>query len=413
MRVYAWVNIPHGAWLRDHPDWVAVLSSGEPADAHAPGHYFYRVASPARVVREEECVSLLRELFAEVASLGFDGVDVNDNFQFPDWYVEEEDLTLYSSYDEFTVSAFEEDAGVDVPGSSPREWAEAIESDPGLWGAWVRWRAEQVTRLIEIVVEAVREVDPDLEVRPHLLIWDPLETYGLDYRAIARLTGALYVMVSSPHPEDYVRAVSAARRAGASKVVASVYLSEAGPGELARVVRRPGADELFVYDFELIEEEGLWDEIGQLVDAFLESREMGWIWSASIASVYFYPEEDLSELEEAVSEVLDQGASVVKLDVGLSNYEVLYGPLLDSALEAVSRASELARSRGARVVVYLPALEVISPPGSSFYRDHPEWVQRSLDCRPLVASGGELGVPWLEEGEEDAWASPLSPHADL
>ena len=430
IRVYAWVNLPHEVWLERHPEWIAVLSDGRPADYYS-GDYFHRIVSPARVVRERECVETLRALFREVASMGFDGIDVNDNFQFSDQYFEEEDVTLLTSYDEFTVGAFEEDTGIFVPGSSPSEWADYIESNEDVWKAWVRWRAEQVTKLLEIIVSAVREVDPDLPVRPHLLIWDPLETYGLDFPALARLTDTLYVMVP---PEEsrlkHLEAVRMAGLAGARVVIASTYLdwlSETDDpireaARRARWLASAGADGIFVFRYGLAEEESLWDLVKAVFEEFRHvwERRAGaypeWLWGARAASVYLEPGGQTGEdVDSLVRTLASQGVTLVELDVGLSSYETMYDESeFERALKLVKAFTSSAHARGLRVVVYLPALEIVSDlRGRVFSRERSAWLQRSLDGRPLAVSGAELEVPWLDPTSEDAWVSPLSPHRQV
>ncbi len=426
LRVYAWVNIPHEVWLREHRDWIAVLSDGRPADFYE-GDYFHRIVSPARLVREPECVSTLRALFREIASLGFDGVDVNDNFQFSDQYLESQDVTLTTSYDEFTVRAFENDTGVRVPGSGPREWAEFLESDEDARETWVRWRAAQVTRLIEIIADAVHEVDPDLPVRPHLLIWDPLAAYGLDYAALAEATGSgtLYVMVPSGESRPWhLRAVAQARRACA-RVVASTYLQGvSGLEDPVREARRRGmwlaeggADGVYVHWFGEAEELDLWDAVRAVFEGFREVKSgrerLSWLYGVRAASLWMGPDEAGSDVASAVGGLAAQGVSLIELDVGLSSYRLLYDEEgFREALRVVGEVTREAHRRGLRVAVYLPALEVVSDPasGGTFGSDHRGWVQRALDGTPLLASGRELGVVWVGPSEEDAWVSPASPH---
>ncbi len=426
MRIYAWVNLPHGVWLSEHPDWIAVYSDGRPADYYSDD-YFHSIVSPARVVREGECVRALRGIARELAEMGFDGIDLNDNFQFSDYYDEGEDRTLYTSYDEFTVSAFESDTGVEVPGSGPREWAEAIESDPDLWERWVDWRAEQVTELVRLVAEAGREVNPGLEVRPHLLIWWPLETYGEDYHALADVAGTLYVMVSSHWDwRVHKRAVMAAIRAGAERVVASTYLFGANesddPGlfvrRRARWLASAGADGLYIFNYELMEEMGLWDEVRSALAEFERAWRLrryggypGWLTGATVVSVYAEPGEEWAGVASRIGEALEEGASVIELDVGIGSARRMYDEReFEETLGFVRNVTSLVHSLGGRVVVYVPALEVDWGPGEPPPAEARGWFQVSLDGRPLVVSGENIDVPWLSPEETVAEMSPFSPH---
>ncbi len=408
MRVYAWINLPHGVWLRDHPDWIAVLSDGRPID-HFSKDYFHKIVPPSRVVRERECVDLLRGLIREIASLGVDGIDINDNFQFSDVYLEDEDRTLLTSYDGFTVRSFERDTGIQVPGDSPREWAIFIEGNEEVWRRWVEWRAEQVTELVRLVTDAAREARPGLEVRPHLLIWDPLETYGIDFPAIAGITGSLYVMI--PPGESrmrHYRSIWMARRV-ADRVVASTYLGDLQEPREVEVRRRAlwiasaGADGIY------INWEGVGEERYRLIKAAFDEfvrvktyRPPDWLRGVRVVSVYAETPGELN-----LAKIREQGASLVELDVGLSSCDRLYGDRFGEAMEVVRVASRDAHSMGMRLVVYIPALEVVCDRPL-----HEEWTQESLDGRKLVVGGDEIDVPWIEPGQVDMWMSPLSPHRE-
>ncbi len=407
MMVYGWVNIPHEVWLREHPEWIAVLSNGRSSDFYS-SDYFHRIVPPSRIVRERECIDLLRGVAREVAALGVDGIDINDNFQFSDVYLEREDRSLLTSYDEFTVRAFERDTGVTVKGDSPEEWASFIEGNDQIRGKWVEWRAKQVTELIRIITSAARQVRPSIEVRPHLLIWDPLETYGIDFSGIAAVTGTLYVMIPSSESRlRHFKTVWKARQV-ASKVVASTYLSdlpvlsEEEARKRAFWIASAGADGIYIF----------WEGVGEeryglmraIFDEFRRVKDYqapNWLKGARVVSVYTEsPDVDISILR-------DQGVSLVELDVGLSSCDMLYRDF-SKALETVKVITREAHSLGMRVVVYVPALEVVCDEPI-----HKEWAQVSLDGRRLVITGEELDVPWVEGGEFDLWMSPLSPHREI
>ncbi len=409
MKVYGWINIPHEIWLRDHPNWIAVLSNGRPSDFYGRD-YFHRIVPPSRIIRERECTGLLKSIAKEISSLGLDGIDINDNFQFSDTYLPSKDEVLLTSYDKFTVKAFERDTGVRVEGSSPVEWASYIRDHEGIWNKWISWRAEQVTELIRIITAAAREVKPNIEIRPHLLIWDPLEAYGLDFAEISSVTGTLYVMIpSSESRMRHYRAVWSAKQV-APRVIASTYLPDLPKMTAEEAKRRAlwiasaGADGIYVYW------EGTGKERYTLMKAiFDEFREVkmyrtpNWLRGARIVSVYADSPDQLN-----LDRFRDQGVSLIELDVGLSSCERLYGAGISDALRVVRTAVQRAHSLGMRVVVYVPALEVIC-----HRRMHLNWTQESLDGRKLVIRGSELNVPWLSEDEIDLWMSPFSPHRKI
>ncbi len=409
LRVYGWMNIPHEIWLRRHPDWIAILSNGRPSDSYGRD-YFHRIVPPSRIVREKECVDLLGNVIKEIASLGVNGIDINDNFQFSNAYRPSTDEVLLTSYDRFTVEAFEKETGVRLQGKSPVEWSSYLRRDEVAWKKWVEWRAEQVTKLVGVIVRAAREVNSRIEVRPHLLIWDPLETYGLDFSEIASVTGTLYVMI--PAGESRIRhykAVWMARQV-AGRVIASTYLSDL-PELSEREARRralwiasAGADGIYVF----------WKGIGEeryrlmraIFDEFRRVKEYvppNWLKGARVVSVYAESPDQLN-----LEPLKGQGVSLIELDVGLSSCDRLYGDDFKRALEVVREATRRAHSLGMRVAVYIPALEVVCD-----REVREDWTQESLDGRRLVVRGGELNVPWMSESELDLWMSPFSPHRDV
>ncbi|MCD6244624.1 MAG: hypothetical protein J7J65_05255, partial [Candidatus Korarchaeota archaeon] len=254
----------------------------------------------------------------------------------------------------------------------------------------------------------------------HLLIWDPLPIYGLDFSSLAKLTSTLYVMVPADESRlMHFNAVRMARVSGAEKVIASTYLNdlvdEEDPvreaGRRGRWLAAAGADGIFVYwwgvgseRYEMIKK--VFEEFKRVKE--LDSIHLRWLRGAKVVSVYIDPY-SRPNIEEIVDEIYSQGASLIELDVGLSDYENLYGEGFSRALNLVKSFTSIAHSRGLSVVVYLPALEVIS----SERFPHEEWLQKSLDGRVLKVKGEKLDLPWLSPGETDLWLSPLSPHRDV
>ncbi|WP_457565622.1 hypothetical protein [Caldithrix abyssi] len=60
--------------------------------------------------------------------------------------------------------------------------------------------------------------------------------------------------------------------------------------------------------------------------------------------------------------------------------------------------------------VYIAGLECITPDAPqrthTFFKDHPDWVQRDLNGRPAVF--GSQDAFWIREGDEDVWISPFA-----
>jgi hypothetical protein len=255
IKVYASINLPHSFWLDKHPDWLAVWSNGKPADFYEDD-YFHRIVPPSRVVAEQECLDLLRNIIGEVVSYGVDGIDINDNFQFSDQYLEEEETTLYSSFDDFALSQFEKETG-------------------GSQNEWYDWRAEKVTGLIKIL----KEYAGDIPLRPHLLTYDrPYEDYGLDYGTISQELGNLYLMIGPDEPKE--RYFELIQGVEADKIIASTYLyqdfddfliekDEQVIFDRVNWLAQAGADEIYLYNFALIEEARLWPIIKDVLDKIM------------------------------------------------------------------------------------------------------------------------------------------------
>ncbi|HUQ67297.1 MAG TPA: hypothetical protein VM101_14135 [Flavitalea sp.] len=60
--------------------------------------------------------------------------------------------------------------------------------------------------------------------------------------------------------------------------------------------------------------------------------------------------------------------------------------------------------------VYIAGLECITSnaPGSqhTFFKDHPDWVQRDINNRPAIFGSGDAF--WIDKGDEDVWISPYA-----
>jgi hypothetical protein len=90
-----------------------------------------------------------------------------------------------------------------------------------------------------------------------------------------------------------------------------------------------------------------------------------------------------------------------------------YESFLDPAakLAAIRRAAEAAHRAGNKAFVYIAGLECITANAAasphSFFKDHPDWVQRKLDGTPAVFGGGTAF--WIKRGDEDVWISPYAP----
>ncbi|BBB31804.1 hypothetical protein TTHT_0165 [Thermotomaculum hydrothermale] len=229
LKVYAWINMPNEYFLSLHPDWISILSNGKPSDYYNSNDYFQRIIPPARVIKEDEYKNLLASLIDQLVSYNIDGIDLNDNFQWAEYYIENQDLTLYSSFDNFSVEAFESDTGINVEGNSPEEKADYIFNNEEIYNSWLEWRANQVNRLLEFIKNRIVKSGKSIPFRPHLLAdkW-ALEDYGIDYQEACKIADIPYTMIlvdSNEHNlEKYNELIFLIKQVSAKKIACSTYL---------------------------------------------------------------------------------------------------------------------------------------------------------------------------------------------
>ncbi len=79
-------------------------------------------------------------------------------------------------------------------------------------------------------------------------------------------------------------------------------------------------------------------------------------------------------------------------------------------LEAIKTMAEKAHAAGNYSFVYIAGLECITANADktahSFFKDHPDWVQRDIGGRPAVFGDGTAF--WISPGDEDVWISPYA-----
>lgn len=99
----------------------------------------------------------------------------------------------------------------------------------------------------------------------------------------------------------------------------------------------------------------------------------------------------------------------IEVDNSLTGY---YESFLEPAekLKAIEAVAKAAHARGNRVFVYTEGLETITSNADekahTFFKDHPDWVQRDITGRPAVFGGGDAF--WIDEGDEDVWITPYA-----
>lgn len=89
-----------------------------------------------------------------------------------------------------------------------------------------------------------------------------------------------------------------------------------------------------------------------------------------------------------------------------------YESFLDPSvkLDEIRRVTEAAHKVNNKTFVYIAGLECITENADSkehtFYKDHPDWVQRDISGRPAIFGGNDAF--WISEGDEDVWISPYA-----
>ncbi|MFC1785054.1 hypothetical protein ACFL0J_05430 [Candidatus Neomarinimicrobiota bacterium] len=99
----------------------------------------------------------------------------------------------------------------------------------------------------------------------------------------------------------------------------------------------------------------------------------------------------------------------IEIDNSLTGY---YSSFLnpDEKLKAIGMLADAAHADNNFAFVYTEGLETITTEADSkentFFKDHPDWVQRNIDGDPAVF--GSEHAFWISEGDEDVWISPFA-----
>ncbi len=127
-----------------------------------------------------------------------------------------------------------------------------------------------------------------------------------------------------------------------------------------------------------------------------------WMFHARIAGLDLSdPDVDHGRLFDAA---VRQGASVIEGDSTLSDY--LTDAVFDLEVQRIDEHARSCHARNLKLVWYYPSLEVITPDGEkpgvrSLYKDHPDWVQLSIERLPNVFYGSK--EHWVDPLAESAW----------
>jgi hypothetical protein len=117
----------------------------------------------------------------------------------------------------------------------------------------------------------------------------------------------------------------------------------------------------------------------------------------------------LDRVDEIVKSATETHVFGIETDNSLTGY---YESFLDPTekLKAIAAITRKAHQAENYVFIYTEGLETITSNADekkhTFFKDHPDWVQRDITDRPAVFGGGTAF--WISEGDEDVWISPYA-----
>ena len=116
------------------------------------------------------------------------------------------------------------------------------------------------------------------------------------------------------------------------------------------------------------------------------------------------------EIETIIKNAKDSHVFGIEVDNDITGrYESFLDPT--EKLEAIRKVTKEAHKINNKTFVYIAGLECITSDAdnkkNTFYKDHPDWVQRDINGRPAIF--GSNDAFWISEGDEDVWISPYAP----
>ncbi len=105
----------------------------------------------------------------------------------------------------------------------------------------------------------------------------------------------------------------------------------------------------------------------------------------------------------------EDGTLGIELDNDITGrYDSFLAPA--EKLLQIRAAADAAHKIGNHAFIYIAGLECITANAArsdhSMFKDHPDWVQRDINGKPAVFSGGASF--WVDSGDEDVWISPYA-----
>ena len=138
-----------------------------------------------------------------------------------------------------------------------------------------------------------------------------------------------------------------------------------------------------------------------------------WSRQGRVAGLSLQVTADDNTIEAGVLRLKNQNVSVVELDTALSLYWT--DAEFQEEVDFIRRVSERIHFHGMKVVVYYPALEVVTQDGEvnprSAAKDHPDWLQIGINGAANVFYGSK--EDWVPPQGESAWMSPNSGYRDF
>lgn len=118
---------------------------------------------------------------------------------------------------------------------------------------------------------------------------------------------------------------------------------------------------------------------------------------------------NMENIENTIKDATDTHLFGFEVDNSLTGY---YESFLDPTekLAAIKKLAERTHEINNYAFVYTEGLETITSNADekehTFFKDHPDWVQRDMNDRPAVFGGGDAF--WIDKGDEDVWISPYA-----
>lgn len=115
------------------------------------------------------------------------------------------------------------------------------------------------------------------------------------------------------------------------------------------------------------------------------------------------------EIESIIKKAAESSVFGIEVDNDITGR---YESFLDPAekLKTIRKITEEAHKINNHTFVYIAGLECITSDAENkqhtFFKDHPDWVQRDIDGRPAIFGGDDAF--WIAEGDEDVWISPYA-----